>query len=67
MLNSTVRLPVNSVEPAGIATEKARAAGFLQEPANTSPLGRGAEPHEMAEWVLMTGENIIVSGGYIYA
>ncbi len=67
---------VNSVAPAGMATEKARAAGFLQELANASPLGRGAEPHEMAEWVLMaggpkntymTGENIIVSGGYIYA
>ena len=38
--------------------------------------GRAAEPREMAEWVLMaggprntymTGENIIVSGGYIYA
>lgn len=67
---------VNSVAPAGMATEKARQAGFLDELAAASPLGRGGEPREMAEWVLMaggpkntymTGENIIVSGGYIYA
>jgi NAD(P)-dependent dehydrogenase (short-subunit alcohol dehydrogenase family) len=67
---------VNAVAPAGMATEKARAAGFLVELAKASPLGRGGEPREMAEWVLMaggprntymTGETIIVSGGYIYA
>lgn len=67
---------VNSVAPAGMATQKAREAGFLGELAAASPLGRGGEPREMAEWVLMaggpkntymTGENIIVSGGYIYA
>lgn len=67
---------VNSVAPAGMATEQARASGFLNELAKASPLGRGGEPREMAEWVMMaggpkntymTGENIIVSGGYIYA
>lgn len=67
---------VNSVAPAGMATEKAKALGFLEELAKASPLKRGGEPREMAEWVLMaggpkntymTGENIIVSGGYIYA
>ncbi len=67
---------VNSVAPAGMATQKARDLGFLSELAKASPLGRGGEPEEMAEWVLMaggpkntymTGENIIVSGGYIYA
>lgn len=67
---------VNSVAPAGMATEQARELGFLDELAKASPLGRGGEPKEMAEWVLMaggpkntymTGENIIVSGGYIYA
>ncbi|THD85903.1 SDR family oxidoreductase [Aliigemmobacter aestuarii] len=67
---------VNSVAPAGMATERARQLGFLNELAKASPLGRGGEPREMAEWVLMaggprntymTGENIIVSGGYIYA
>lgn len=67
---------VNSVAPAGMATQKAREQGFLAELAKASPLGRGGEPAEMAQWVLMaggprntymTGENIIVSGGYIYA
>ena len=67
---------VNSVAPAGMATETAKESGFLAELAAASPLGRGGEPEEMAEWVLMaggsrntfmTGENIIVSGGYIYA
>lgn len=67
---------VNSVAPAGMATEKARESGFLNELAKASPLGRGGTPREMAEWVMMaggpkntymTGENIIVSGGYIYA
>ena len=67
---------VNSVAPAGMATERARALGFLDELAKASPLGRGAQPQEIAQWVLMaggarnsymTGENIIVSGGYVYA
>ncbi len=67
---------VNSVAPAGMATERARQLGFLDELAKASPLGRGAQPAEIAEWVLMTGgprnsymtgENVIVSGGYIYA
>lgn len=67
---------VNSVAPAGMATERARQLGFLEELAKASPLGRGGEPEEMAQWILMaggpkntymTGENIIVSGGYIYA
>ncbi len=67
---------VNSVAPAGMATERARELGFLDELAKASPLNRGAQPKEIAEWVLMTGgpkntymtgENVIVSGGYIYA
>ncbi|MDA9009217.1 SDR family oxidoreductase [Alphaproteobacteria bacterium] len=67
---------VNSIAPAGMATEKAAAAGFLPELAKASPLGRGATPEEIAEFVLMaasnrntymTGENQIISGGYIYA
>ncbi|SDE93792.1 NAD(P)-dependent dehydrogenase, short-chain alcohol dehydrogenase family [Paracoccus isoporae] len=67
---------VNSVAPAGMATERARELGFLEELSKASPLNRGAEPPEIAEWVLMTGgpkntymtgENVIVSGGYIYA
>ncbi|MFT6878374.1 MAG: NAD(P)-dependent dehydrogenase (short-subunit alcohol dehydrogenase family) [Granulosicoccus sp.] len=67
---------INSVASAGIATQKAKASGFIQELAQASPLGRGAEVDEIAEWIMMaagskntfmTGENIIVSGGYIHA
>ena len=67
---------VNSVAPAGMATERAKDLGFLPELAAANPLGRAAEPAEMAEFVTMlassrntymTGENVIVSGGYIYA
>jgi NAD(P)-dependent dehydrogenase (short-subunit alcohol dehydrogenase family) len=38
---------VNSVAPAGMATERARQLGFLGELAKASPLGRGGEPREM--------------------
>ena len=67
---------VNAVAPAGMATERARQLGFLEELAKASPLGRGASPEEIAQWVIMaggprntymTGETVIVSGGYIYA
>lgn len=67
---------VNSVAPAGFATERAKKLGFLGELASANPLGRAAEPEEIAQWVVMmaserntyaTGENVIVSGGYIYA
>ncbi len=66
---------VNSLAPAGFATDRAKELGFLPELAKASPLGRGAEPIEMAEWIVMmassrntyaTGENVVVSGGYIY-
>ncbi|MEM5310297.1 SDR family oxidoreductase [Paraburkholderia sp. JHI869] len=67
---------VNSVAPAGFATDRAKKLGFLGELASANPLGRAAEPEEIAQWVVMmaserntyaTGENVIVSGGYIYA
>lgn len=67
---------INSVAPAGMATEKAKTLGFLPELAAANPLGRAAEPAEIAEFVVMaagpkntymTGEQVIVSGGYIYA
>jgi len=66
---------VNSVAPAGFATDRAKELGFLPELAKASALGRAAEPTEMAEWILMmassrntyaTGENVVISGGYIY-
>jgi NAD(P)-dependent dehydrogenase (short-subunit alcohol dehydrogenase family) len=66
---------VNSVAPAGFATDRAKELGFLPELAKASALGRAAEPEEMAQWIVMmasgrntyaTGENVVVSGGYIY-
>lgn len=66
---------INSVAPAGFATDKAKKLGFLGELAAANPLGRAAEPEEIAQWVVMmassrntyaTGENVVVSGGYIY-
>lgn len=70
------QLLINSVAPAGIATEKAKASGFMPELVAANPLGRAAEPEDIAEMVIflassanryVTGENVIVSGGYIMA
>jgi 3-oxoacyl-[acyl-carrier protein] reductase len=67
---------INAIAPAGIATEKAKAAGFLPELAAHTPLRRNAELDEIVSWILfmlstgntyMTGETVIVSGGYIFA
>ena len=46
---------ITSVAPAGKASERARALGFPAELAKPSPLGRGGDLREMAEWVLMAG------------
>ena len=68
------QLLINSVAPAGFATEKARASGFMAELVAANPLGRAAEPDDIAEMIVflassanryVTGENVIVSGGYI--
>jgi NAD(P)-dependent dehydrogenase (short-subunit alcohol dehydrogenase family) len=67
---------VNAIAPAGIATDKAKSAGFLAELAAHTPLERNAEPDEIAGWIAMllgeqntymTGETVIVSGGYVFA
>jgi NAD(P)-dependent dehydrogenase (short-subunit alcohol dehydrogenase family) len=67
---------INAIAPAGIATEKAKSAGFLPELAAHTPLGRNAELEDITSWIAfmlsdannyMTGETIIVSGGYIFA
>ena len=65
---------INSVAPGGIATEKAKAAGWVPEIAAATPLGRAAEPEDIAEMIVFlassrnrytTGENVIVGGGYV--
>ena len=67
---------VNAIAPGGIATEKAKGSGFLAELAAHTPLARNAQPDEIASWIAfmlgdansyMTGETVIVSGGYIFA
>jgi NAD(P)-dependent dehydrogenase (short-subunit alcohol dehydrogenase family) len=67
---------VNAVAPAGIATEKAKAAGFLPELAAHTPLRRNADLDDITSWIAfmlsegnnyMTGETVIVSGGYVFA
>lgn len=65
---------INSVAPGGIATEKAKQAGWIAEHAAATPLGRAAEPEDIAEMIVFlvssrnrytTGENVIVGGGYV--
>lgn len=67
---------INAIAPAGIATEKAKSSGFLPELAAHTPLGRNAELDDITSWIAfmlsdannyMTGETVIVSGGYIFA
>lgn len=67
---------INAIAPAGIATEKAKGAGFLPELAAHTPLGRNADLDDITAWIAfmlseqnsyMTGETVIVSGGYVFA
>ncbi len=70
------KILVNSVAPAAIATERAKAADWMAAHIESTPLGRAAEPEDIAETICFlassrnrytTGENIIVSGGYLVA
>lgn len=67
---------VNSVAPGAIATERAKAADWLAAHTAATPLGRPAEPRDIAEMIAFlassanrftTGENVIVSGGHLIA
>ncbi len=64
---------VNGIAPGPIATEAAKRAGFLPSLAAETPIGRAAEPDDIAEVILflvssrnryMVGETVVVSGGY---
>ena len=64
---------VNGIAPGPIATETAKKAGFLPALAAETPIGRAAEPEDIAEVILflvsprnryMVGETVVVSGGY---
>jgi NAD(P)-dependent dehydrogenase (short-subunit alcohol dehydrogenase family) len=63
---------VNGVSPGAMLTETARQQSWLPERIKTIPLGRAAEPDEMADLILflasprnrfMVGETVIANGG----
>lgn len=67
---------VNAVSPGPIATQQLRDLGILADLEKNAPLGRVAEPDDIAEVVcflasdrnrFITGETIIASGGIIMA
>jgi 3-oxoacyl-[acyl-carrier protein] reductase len=64
---------VNAVAPGPIATETAKKMGFLPSIEAETPLGRAAEPEDIAEVILflisdrnryMVGETVVAAGGY---
>ena len=68
------KIYVNTISPGPVATEKAKAAGWLPEEAAKVPLGRAAEPRDIADAFCylasdasnyVVGENLFVNGGYI--
>ena len=63
---------VNGVSPGAVATERAKSQSWLKERIKDIPLGRAAEPEDIAEVVLflasprnrfITGETVIACGG----
>ena len=68
------RIAVNAVAPGWVATEGTLAGGRIQEAVRAVPLGRAAEPEEIADWVwtlgsvpgsYLTGETLVISGGLV--
>ncbi|MDQ0472107.1 SDR family NAD(P)-dependent oxidoreductase [Labrys wisconsinensis] len=64
---------VNAVAPGPIATETAKKMGFLPSIEAETPIGRAAEPEDIAEVILflisdrnryMVGETVVAAGGY---
>lgn len=65
---------VNAVSPGAIATELAKSQGWLESRLHLIPLGRVAEPDDVAEVVLflassrnriITGESVMANGGFL--
>lgn len=63
-------ITVNAVAPGWVDTPGTRAGGRIEQAGKTIPLGRAAQPEEIADWVwklchgtYMTGETLVVSGG----
>jgi 3-oxoacyl-[acyl-carrier protein] reductase len=66
------QISVNAIAPGWVDTPGTRAGGRLEQAVATIPLGRAAQPTEIADWVwtlsqgtYMTGETIVISGGLI--
>lgn len=68
------KIYVNTISPGPVATEKAKQAGWLPEEAAKVPLGRAAEPRDIAESFCylagdesnyIVGANLFVNGGYL--
>src|SRR5215472_15188448 len=65
-----VRGTLNAVAPGWVDTPGTRAGGRIEQAVKTIPLGRAAQPQEIADWVwklchgtYMTGETLVISGG----
>lgn len=63
-------ITVNAIAPGWVDTPGTRAGGRIEQAVSTIPLGRAAQPEEIADWVwklchgtYMTGETLVVSGG----
>ncbi|MGW0705668.1 SDR family NAD(P)-dependent oxidoreductase [Streptomyces sp. NPDC002643] len=63
-------IAVNAVAPGWVDTPGTRAGGRMEEAVKAVPLGRAAQPEEIADWVwklchgtYLTGETLVVSGG----
>jgi 3-oxoacyl-[acyl-carrier protein] reductase len=65
---------VNALSPGWVRTEHAMSGGRFEEGLRHVPLGRGADPTEVAQMILflvsdaasfMTGENVVFSGGCV--
>ena len=63
-------ITVNAVAPGWVDTPGTRAGGRIEQAVTTIPLGRAAQPEEIADWVwklchgtYMTGETLVISGG----
>ena len=66
------RIRVNAIAPGWVDTPGNAATGRMAEAAKSIPLGRVAQPEEIARWVpllassdaaFMTGETVVLSGG----
>jgi 3-oxoacyl-[acyl-carrier protein] reductase len=65
-------ITVNAVAPGWVDTPGTRAGGRIEEAIKVIPLGRAAQPGEIADWVwklchgsYLTGETLVISGGLI--